>query len=360
MTPLPRSACSLRRLLVFALVSLVAAVGGPAAQADPLYTITDLGTLPGMNSSVATAINNKGQVVGISYNNADATYFMSHLSPPSLVSNSSAPSGGQSFLYDGGHITQINPLGGLATSINDNGQVVGGTYTGINNSGTFVGGYSEGILNANGTTTTLAGPNIQAYGINNAGELAGTTAGPDANGDLVTHAAISLNGHVTDLTSIIPGGQYYLSTQALAINQQGDVLITTGGPGAGLSDVFLYLASAGKVTLTGLPLVATAINDKGQVVTADGMLYNNVNFYSLGTPQSLVSLIPPNSGWSNLLATAINDAGQIVGQGEYNNQEVAFLMTPEAVNAPEPGTLAIWGVMGIAVCHSLVRSKPRS
>lgn len=247
----------------------------------------------------------------------------------------------------------------MATSINDSGQVVGGTYTGINNSGTFVGGYSEGILNANGTTTNLPGPNIQAYGINNAGEIAGITAGPDYNGDLVPHAAISLNGHVTDLTSEIPGGQTYLRTQALAINQQGDVLITAGGPGGGPTNDFLYLASVGKLTLTGLPLAATAINDKGQVVTGDGMLYSNVSYYSLGTPQSLASLIPANSGWSYLEATAINDAGQIVGQGEYNNQEVAFLITPEAVNAPEPGTLAIWGVMGIALGLSLVRSKAR-
>ena len=32
----------------------------------PIYTITDLGTLPGTTMSVATAINNNGQVVGVS------------------------------------------------------------------------------------------------------------------------------------------------------------------------------------------------------------------------------------------------------------------------------------------------------
>ena len=57
-----------------ALAMLAAAVASPAAKADPIYTITDLGTLPGTTMSVATAINNNGQVVGVSYNASDGVF----------------------------------------------------------------------------------------------------------------------------------------------------------------------------------------------------------------------------------------------------------------------------------------------
>ena len=51
------------------------------ASADAIYTITDLGTLSGQSSSVATSINNLGQVVGISYNSADGYFRRRHLRP---------------------------------------------------------------------------------------------------------------------------------------------------------------------------------------------------------------------------------------------------------------------------------------
>ena len=39
-----------------------------------MCTIRDLGTLPGTTSMTATAINNSGQVVGVSYNASDGTF----------------------------------------------------------------------------------------------------------------------------------------------------------------------------------------------------------------------------------------------------------------------------------------------
>ena len=86
----------------------------PAAKADPIYTITDLGTLPGTTMSVATAINNNGQVVGVSYNASDGMFvqnFPWSANPPRFVQNNGT--GGQSFLYSGGQMTSINPTGGL-------------------------------------------------------------------------------------------------------------------------------------------------------------------------------------------------------------------------------------------------------
>ena len=62
------------RLLVLWASALIAAISGSDALADGLYTITDLGTLSGQSSSVATAINNQGQVVGMSYNSSDGSF----------------------------------------------------------------------------------------------------------------------------------------------------------------------------------------------------------------------------------------------------------------------------------------------
>ena len=67
MTPLPRTARSCRRLFVVGLFAMAACLGGRRAKADPIYTITDLGTLPGMNSSVATAINNAREMALLPY-----------------------------------------------------------------------------------------------------------------------------------------------------------------------------------------------------------------------------------------------------------------------------------------------------
>jgi probable HAF family extracellular repeat protein len=68
-----------------------------------------------------------------------------------------------------------------------------------------------------------------------------------------------------------------------------------------------------------------------------------------------VSLLPSGSGWSSLNATGINDAGQIVGQGTYDGQQVAFLMTPSAV--PEPAAFAIWGLAFVFVGSKLIASR---
>ena len=71
------SPCTIRlSRFAFCLVMMVLAAGltGPQALADPIYSITDLGTLNGQTSSVATGINSQGQVVGISYNSSDGNF----------------------------------------------------------------------------------------------------------------------------------------------------------------------------------------------------------------------------------------------------------------------------------------------
>ena len=354
----PRTSHLIRHPLVMGVLTLIASLWTTGAWADAIYSITDLGTLSGQSSSVATSINNQGQVVGISYNAADG-YFGTSNNPSSAspARFQQSGNGAESFLYSNGQMSQINPTGGLAMSINSSGQVVGGPYSSINDSGQYVGSAWSGIQNnynttaqliSGGTTTPLS---IGPYAINNSGQIAGINILPDGTG---AHAVVLQGGQIVDLFSKVvsdPTPGVFYDSRAIAINQNGDVLINVL-PAFGTMSSFLYKAATGTVidltTLSGgAGFVAAALNDKDQAV-GNGLLYNN------GSLQTLTSLLPAGSGWSNLVATAINDSGQIVGQGTYNGQQVGFVMTPDANEVPEPGTLAVWGLIASAATARLV------
>jgi hypothetical protein len=211
-----------------------------------------------------------------------------------------------------------------------------------------VGGQEAGIQTANpstgtvlvsgGTTTDLSSLLIP-YAINASGQIAGYVI-VDAHGGSDFHPAVYENGQVTDLFSKVASGEF-VDSRAVAINANGDMLITVQ-PMGGSEQSYIYHASSGTVTsLTSLPggsgMIAAALNNSDQAV-GNGLLYSN------GTVQSFLGLLPPGSGWSNLNATGINNLGQIVGQGTYGGRQVAFEMTPDALDTPEPGTLAIWAL----------------
>ena len=349
----PRTSHLIRHPLVMGVLTLIASLWSTGARADAIYSITDLGTLSGQSSSVATSINDQGQVVGISYNAADG-YFGSASNPPTASPPrfQQSGNGAESFLYNGGQLSQISPTGGLAMSINNSGQVVGGPYSSVNDSGQYVGSAWSGIQNNYNTTNQLVSGGIittlsvSPYAITNSGQIAGFDILPDTTG---VHAVVLQGGQTVDLFSKVvsnPTPGVFYDSRAIAINQNGDVLINVL-PAFGTMSSFLYKAATGTVidltTLSGgAGFVAAALNDKDQAV-GNGFLYSN------GSLQALTSLLPAGSGWSNLVATAINDSGQIVGQGTYSGQQVAFLMTPNANGVPEPSTVAIWCLMSAAL-----------
>jgi probable HAF family extracellular repeat protein len=83
-------------------------------------------------------------------------------------------------------------------------------------------------------------------------------------------------------------------------------------------------------TLGGPSSAAQGINSLGQIVgsafTASGG--SHAFIVDKGNMTDLNTLIPSNSGWVLTQATGINDSGRIVGNGLYNGNQRAFLLTP--------------------------------
>lgn len=340
--------------LVLTILSIPLLLASPG-RAGPMYTITDLATLTGASESVATGINNQGQVVGISYNNGDGYYGLDpadsdNATPQTFHSNGTDA---RSFLYNNGQLGATTPTGGLATAINDAGQVIGGHFSSINSSGDYVGGpYSgiddgshsdPGVLVHGGSSTMLPGA-MSPNAINDAGQIVGFRIlnGP---GGFEPHPTLYQNGQFTDLLSKLPSGATSsgpFDAEAVAINKSGDLIVRYWSA-TQASQSFLYNSATSTLkSLTELPgatgFMASALNSSDQVV-GNGFLFSN------GTVSPLASLLTSTTGWTNLDATGINDEGQIVGQGLINGHEHAFVMSPEVQSVPEPGSIAFWSLV---------------
>jgi probable HAF family extracellular repeat protein len=335
------------------------------------YQITDLGTLPGDNGSVAFGLNDSGQVVGDSgivgspgQGHAfvwDATNGMQDLGTlpggsrsRALGINESGQVVGESFIPGtGDHAFLWDAINGMQ----DLGTLPGGTETiarGINNSGQVVGesfipgtGYHAFLWDAvNGMQdlgTLPGGTRSYATGINNSGQVVGSS---DTVGTLgYGHAFLWQNGAMTDLGTLPGDGESY----AHGINDSGQVV----GESRGFPiHAFLWDAVHGMQNLgtLGRDAFATGINSNGQVVGAAevfdqsfGDYVDDAFVWQNGTMSDLNDLIPRGSGWTLPYAWAINNAGQIVGEG-YNagvaGHYRAFLVTPDSSPDPAPaGTM---------------------
>jgi hypothetical protein len=81
-----------------------------------------------------------------------------------------------------------------------------------------------------------------------------------------------------------------------------------------------------------------------------GYTWKTSSFYAAAgelTVRELSELFPAGAGWRDVYALSINDDGQILGWGKNPEDEYAkFILTPNAV--PEPGTWAVFGLLGAA------------
>ena len=331
-----------------------------AAAASPIYTVADLGGLGG--PATGYAINSSGTAVGFAQ----------------------SPSGGQEAFVSaptGLQALSSGPYESYAYGINDPGTVVGTTYDAngqahatiwsasgttvlgagsyamaINNAGEVVGGNGEAFAVVNGqvqSLTAVTGMNWSAaYGINNSGTIVGD--GQLANGTF-RGVIWNPNGNTTVLGTF--GGN---SSQATGVNDSGEV-VGFASLASGYQQAFVETGGTmfDLGTLGGGSSYACGINDSGEIVGYSWLANGGQSafLYDDGTMLDLNSLIPGNSGWDLLQAYGINNSGQITGEGLYDGQLSAFVLTdppsgPGGISAiPEPsGILIVLAALALIIC----------
>jgi probable HAF family extracellular repeat protein len=234
----------------------------------------------GGNNGQASAINNKGQVVGYAENGVvDSTC------PPGIINNRvDLP-----VLWDKGKAQALPTVDhdpdGVAFGINNQGQAVGysGTCTAA----------IHGVMWENGSATELQDlgePGAIAFEINSHGQIVGEAV----NSDGTTLAALWQNNTVTALGGLLPGD---ISSFATSINNRGQV-------------------------------VGSSFNSNEGSSWSHGLLWQN------GVMTDLNTVFPASSHLYVISASNINDSGQIAGMAMYmagphaGKIVHAFLATP--------------------------------
>ncbi|MDX2147216.1 MAG: DUF3466 family protein [Planctomycetota bacterium] len=158
---------------------------------------------------------------------------------------------------------------------------------------------------------TLGGLNSIAYGINDAGQIVGTSL----DGASLPLPFLYGSGVLTDLSAGEGGAAYAINSFGqIAGNIGGEAFIRTGGTNQLLGSLGAEIESN-----------AWAINDAGVAVgESDGRAF----VYRAGTLVDLNTVIPANSGWVLEAARGINNYGEIAGIGRQGGRTRAFLLLP--------------------------------
>ena len=293
--------------------------------------ITDLGTLEGGYESIPSAVNSRGEVVGM---------FTNTTPDPNSMFGSGYQT--RAFFWKDGMMQDLGTVGtgtdAWALLNNDRGEVVGFSYVSSVpiNCGAFFGGtlalgsfiwdQENGMRDLGG----LGGLCTEAEALNNRGHVVGVS---DFKGDATAHAFV-WDGSIHDLGGSL-GGTF---TNALALNDSGEVVGAANLAGDVLFHAVLW-RRIGKLTDLGvlsgdLCSFAESINAKSQVVgesVADCV--NIAGFrpflWEDGSIFDLNALIPPGSPLVLQFAQTINDRGEIAGNGvDANGNNHAFLLIP--------------------------------
>ncbi|AFZ01099.1 DUF3466 family protein [Calothrix sp. PCC 6303] len=336
------------------------------SNAASLYSITNLGVLgtdaDGRDNSQAYGINNNGQVVGSS----STTRFQR----PFIWDRQN----GLKIIADSQSIE--SPFGeSVATGINDKSQVIGLSVTGRQTIYSFLWDAKNGIQRVEALPTQPTLLYERAYDINNKGEVVGSsdiiggTRGflydsANPQNPVMDLGIFGLNEYnyaftipygINDLSEVVGSsdGKVFLwdrtqglqdlglSGTAYDINNSSQVVGVTLINNQGIAFIrekngnlqtLGVLGSGGNgETLS----IAYDINEKGQVIgTSTSALGNRPVLWENNAIADLNNLIPSNSGWNLDTVTAINDQGLIVGTGRIDGKTRAFLLTPKSV--PEP------------------------
>jgi probable HAF family extracellular repeat protein len=332
-------------------------------------SVSDLGVAgPGVGNTYAKDLNDAGQVAG-EYSLFDGTTFL----------------GNRAFRYSGGAMQDLGTLGttasgfgaAAATAINSNGFVVGSSilYESSQDKGARAflhNGTSMTNLGTLGTSSAGSGYSV-SVAINQSADVAGTSRLYSGGQDQGVRAFLYRGGQMESLGTLGTFSGGFGGSSAEDMNDSGFVVGSSifVENGANKGDRAFLWNGTSMVNLGALGAAssgfsnsrATRINNAGQVIGSSARYDSSGNFlgsggflYSGGVMYDLLSLVPANSGWTNLFANDLNDAGMISGFGLINGERRAFLMKVSAV--PEPGFYALlsFGLAGLFAARARRKS----
>lgn len=308
----------------------------------------DLGTLGGPNSYVAfLGISDRGEIAGLSDVAQTDPLSESFCGDPTYLC--------LGFRWRASTMTPLPTLGGnnsQATAVNNRGEAVGVAETAVHDASCVapqVLDYRGVIWKPNGEIVTLppiAGDAVsQAIPIDNSGDAAGASGpcGPALNPSYgTTHAVLWKHGAAIDLGSL--GGTTF--NAAGAMNDHGQIVGISGLPGNTTFHAFLWqhgvMSDLG--TLPGdVQSYAFGINNRGQIVgqSCDASGNCRAFIWQNGSMTDL-NLLVPNGRLYLTGAFDINDSGQIVGSGfnTKTGRAPAFVAIPGGAADVGPGSSA--------------------
>jgi hypothetical protein len=273
-------------------------------------SLIDLGTLESdhvTGNSYGTGINDVGDVSGKSnYTSDHPVNFYGFWYHGSTMDALQGPNGSDSY---------ANAIDNSSTSLlvgAARGYYVSGCSYNYNHAYSWTGASSQNPVGS------LDGEEAHAFGLNAGGIVVGdTSVGGICQAMPIPHAFFAVPDIFHPPTYTFTqldanAGSWITQSRAFGINGNANSYQIVGqygytSPASGnLTDSFLYDSTSGSLTDLGM-------------------------------------LLPPNSGWSNLLAYAINGSGWIVGQGKYtdpgtgNAYHHAFLMKPPGTSPGPSG-----------------------
>ena len=275
--------------------------------------VENLGTFGG-NHSLASAINNRGQIVGFSLNKIPDPFSLFDFGIGGFTNGTET----RAFLWQNGHMQDLKTLGGpdaWATFISERGEVAGYSYTnstpnttGVPTQDPFLWTQQDGMIDLG----TLGGTVGSPVGLNNRGQVIGQSK---LAGDQFADPFLWDGQKMVDMFTNGIGGNFEIAN---AINDAGEIVGGAAFPNR-MSDAALW--RHGVITDLGtLPgdcfSQAFALNSRGQVVggsvSCDGntiraFLWQNGEIVDLNT------LVAPDSGFLLVETNAINDRGEIAG-----------------------------------------------
>ncbi|HYM76327.1 MAG TPA: hypothetical protein VE377_10155 [Candidatus Dormibacteraeota bacterium] len=296
----------------------------------------DLGTLPGGADDLwANAVNNRGEVAGQGYNTIPDPYSFN-----GYGYQSRAIYWNKGVMQDLG--TLGTGTDAVALLINERGQVLGVSYVDSNPSA-FCSGVQIGFVFTTGSFIwdknngmqdigTLGGTCTVAYDLNNRGQVVGQSsqAGDPTNVAFIWDRASGMKQLPTAAN---------LYGAAFAINGAGAIAGYGDAPD-GQTNAILWRRAGGKWQATYLGnlhsgdcALGLSINPSGQVVGIsgpNGCVTVLPFLWEDGGPMvDLNTLVPPNSSLQLLEALQINNRGEIAGNGvDANGNNHAVLLIP--------------------------------